>query len=99
LISDSSRDLERARQAIRHASYEAEAVRDLGTSETQRQIEAAEADVRRLEAERELETIELQMGLRDSIEAGEPPEDVGAEQPAAEAQAEQPGEGENESRG
>ena len=98
-LSDSSRDLEQARQAIRQASYEAEAVRDLGISETQRQIEAAQADIRRLEAERELETIELQMGLRDSIEAGEPSEDVSAEQPAEEAQVEQPGEGENESRG
>src|SRR5215212_1970099 len=89
-LSDSSRDLEQARQAIRQASYEAEAVRDLGTSETQRQIEAAEADIRRLDAERELETIELQMGLRDTIEAGEPSED---------AQVEQPGEDEEESRG
>jgi phage shock protein A len=98
-LSDSSRDLEQARQAIQQASYEAEAVRDLGTSETQRQIEAAEADMKRLDAERELETIELQMGLRDSIEAGEPSEDVTAEQPAEEAQVEQPGEGEQESRG
>src|ERR671913_2243061 len=98
-LSDSSRDLEQARQAIQQASYEAEAVRDLGTSETQRQIEAAEADMKRLDAERELETIELQMGLRDSIEAGEPSEDVTAEQPAEEAQVEQPGEGEEESRG
>src|SRR5215213_9230285 len=98
-LSDSSRDLEQARQAIRQASYEAEAVRDLGTSETQRQIEAAEADIKRLDAERELETIELQMGLRDTIEAGEPSEDVTAKQPAEEAQVEQPGEGEEESRG
>jgi phage shock protein A len=96
-LSDSSRDLEQARQAIRQTSYEAEAVRDLGTNETQRQIEAAEADIRRLDAERELETIELQMGLRDSIEAGEPSEDVAAGQPAEETQAEQPGE--RESRG
>jgi len=94
-LSDSSRDLERARQAILQASYEAEAVRELGTSETQRQIEITEADIRRLDAERELETIELQIGLRNSIEAGEPHEDVGAEQPAEEAQAEQPGEGES----
>src|SRR5215203_4739878 len=98
-LSDSSRDLEQARQAIRQASYEAEAVRDLGTSETQRQIEAAEADMKRLDAERELEKIELQMGLRDSIEAGESSEDVTAEQPAEEAQVEQPGEGEQGSRG
>ena len=98
-ISDSSRDLEQARQAIRQASYEAEAVRELGTSETQRQIEAAEIDIKRLDAERELETIELQMGLRDSIEAGKPPEDASAEQPAEETQVERPGEGGNESRG
>jgi phage shock protein A len=91
-LSDSSRDLEQARQAIRQTSYEAEAVRELGTSETQRQIEATEADISRLDAERELETIELQMGLRDSIEAGGPPEGVSAEQPTEEAQAEQPGE-------
>jgi hypothetical protein len=91
-LSDSSRDLEQARQAIRQASYEAEAVRDLGTSDTQRQIEAAEADIRRLDAERELETIELQLGLRDSIEAGKPSDDVSAEQPAEGAQVEQPGE-------
>jgi phage shock protein A len=93
-LSDSSRDLERARQAIRQASYEAEAVRELGTSETERQIAAAEIDIKRLDAERELEMIELQMGLRDSIEAGEPSEEVTAEQPA-EAQAEQPGEEEH----
>jgi phage shock protein A len=98
-LSDSSRDLEQARQSIRQASYEAEAVGELGTSETERQIAAAEADMKRLDAERELETIELQMGLRDSIEAGEPSEDVTAEQPAEEAQVEQPGEGEQESRG
>src|ERR671910_695397 len=75
-LSDSSRDLEQARQSIRQASYEAEAVGELGTSET-----------------------ELQMGLQDSIEAGEPSEDVTAEQPAEEAQVEQSGEGEQESRG
>jgi phage shock protein A len=98
-LSDSSRDLERARQAIQQASYEAEAVRELGTSDTQRQIAAAEADVKRLDAERELEMMELQMGLRDSIEAAEPSEEVTAEQPGEEAQVEQPGEGEEESRG
>jgi phage shock protein A len=98
-LSDSSRDLEKARQAIRQASYEAEAVRELGTSDTQRQIAAAEIDIKRLDAERELEMIELQMGLRDadSIEAAEPPEEVTAEQPAEEARVEQPGE--EESRG
>ena len=63
-LSDSSRDLDRARQAIRQASYEAEAVGELGTSETERQIAAAEVDVKRLEAERELEEMETQMGLR-----------------------------------
>ena len=98
-LSDSSRDLEQARQSIRQTSYEAEAVGELGTSETERQIAAAETDIRRLDAERELETIELQLGLRDSIEAGEPSEDVSAEQPAEEAQVEQPSEGEEESRG
>ena len=93
-LSGSSRDLEQARRAIRQASYESEAVRDLGASETQRQIEAAEADVKRLDAERELEMIELQMGFRDSIEAKEPSEDVTAEQPAKGGQVERPGAGE-----
>src|ERR687893_1720783 len=74
-LSDSSRDLEKARQAIRQTSYEAEAIGELGTSETQRQIEAAEADIKRLDAQRELETIELQLGLRDSFEAGGTSED------------------------
>src|ERR671911_2220987 len=71
-LSDSSRDLERARQAIRQASYEAQAVGELGTSETERQIAAAEIDVKRLDAERELEMMEVQMGLRPaaSIEGG-----------------------------
>lgn len=102
-LSDSSRDLDKARQAIRQSSYEAEAVRELGTSETERQIAAAEIDVKRLDAERELEMMELQMGLRDaeSLEAApteEPSADTapveapGAEQPAEEAQVEQPGE-------
>ena len=106
-LSDSSRDLERARQAIRQTSYEAEAVRELGTNETERQIAAAEIDIKRLDAERELEMIELQMGLRDSIEAGGPSEEVTAEQQTeaaqveqpAEAQAEQPAESEEEHRG
>src|SRR3712207_6062277 len=48
-LTDSSRDLENARQAIRQASYEAQAVGELGTSETERQIAAAEADIKRLE--------------------------------------------------
>jgi phage shock protein A len=72
-LTDSSRDLENARQAIRQSSYEAQAVGELGTSETERQIADAEADVKRLDAERELEMMELQMGLRPaaSLEAGE----------------------------
>jgi phage shock protein A len=93
-LSDSSRDLEKARQAIRQASYEAEAIGELGTSETERQIAAAEIDIKRLDAERELEMIEIQMGLREagSLEA-ESPEEGTAEQPAEE-QPEQPPEGE-----
>jgi phage shock protein A len=97
-LSDSSRDLDKARQAIRQSSYEAEAVRELGTSETERQIAAAEIDIKRLDAERELEMIELQMGLRDaeSLEAAPsagteevPAEEVPAEEvPAAEEQTE-----------
>ena len=72
-LSDSSRDLEKARQAIRQASFEAQAVGELGISETERQIAAAEAGIKRLDAERELEMMELQMGLRPaaSLEAGE----------------------------
>src|ERR671933_289312 len=71
-LTDSSRDLEKARQAIRQASYEAQAVGELSTSETERQIAAAEADLKRLDAERELEMMEVQMGLRPaaSIEGG-----------------------------
>ncbi|QIN84696.1 hypothetical protein GBA63_20110 [Rubrobacter tropicus] len=64
-LSDSSRDLEKARQSIRQASYEAEAVGELGTSETERQIAAAEVDIKRLDAERELEMMEIEMGLRE----------------------------------
>ena len=104
-LSDSSRDLERARQSIRQASYEAEAIGELGTSETERQIAAAEVDIKRLDAERELEMIELEMGLRDagSLEARPvqeaPSEGVTAEQPtgaqgAEEERVEQPDEGE-----
>ena len=63
-LSDSSRDLERARQAIRQASYEAQAVGELGTSETERQIASTEQDIRRLDAEQELEEMEIRMGLR-----------------------------------
>src|ERR671916_3067417 len=64
-LSDSSRDLESARQAIRQSSYEAEAIGELGTSETERQIAAAEVDIKRIDAERELEMMEVQMGLRE----------------------------------
>ena len=73
-LSDSSRDLEKARQSIRQSSYEAEAVGQLGTSETERQIAAAEIDIKRLDAERELEMMEIEMGLREpeQIEASEP---------------------------
>lgn len=90
-LTNSSRDLENARQAIRQSSYEAQAVGELGTSETERQIAAAEADVKRLDAERELEMMELQMGLRPaaSLEAGESagtPEGATGEQPPAEQQ-------------
>ncbi len=92
-LTDSSRDLEKARQAIRNASFEAQAVGELGTSETQRQIAAVEADIKRLDAERELEMMELQMGLRSaaSLEAGEDagvPEGISSEQPPAERRAE-----------
>jgi phage shock protein A len=64
-LSDSSRDLEKARQSIRQTSYEAEAIGELGTSATERQIAAAEIDIKRLDAERELEMMEVQMGLRE----------------------------------
>jgi phage shock protein A len=73
-LSDSSRDLEKARQSIRQSSYEAQAVGELGTSETERQIAAAEIDIKRLDAERELEMMEIEMGLREpeGIQAPEP---------------------------
>ena len=73
-LSDSSRDLEKARQSIRQSSYEAQAVGELGTSETERQIAAAEIDIKRLDAERELEMMEIEMGLREpeQIQAPEP---------------------------
>ena len=69
-LTDSGRDLEKARQAIKQASYEAQAVGELGSSETERQIAAVEVDLKRLDAERELELMEIQMGLRppDSLE-------------------------------
>ena len=85
-LADSSRDLEKARQAIRQASFEAQAVDELATSDAERQIAAVEADIKRLDAERELETMEIQMGLRPaaSLEAGqgvEASEEVSSEQP------------------
>lgn len=64
-LTDSSRDLERARQSIRQASYEAQAVGQLGTSEAERQLATAEIDLKRLDAERELEMMEVEMGLRE----------------------------------
>src|SRR5215210_1521994 len=75
-LTDSSRDLEKARQSIRQSSYEAQAVGELGASETERQIAATEVDIKRLDAEHELEMMEIQMGLRspapiEPIEAGE----------------------------
>lgn len=90
-LSDSSRDLERARQAIRQSSYEAQAVGELGTSETERQIAAAEVDIKRLDAERELEMMELQMGLRDAESLEAAPSEQ--EQADAEQTAEAPAEG------
>lgn len=90
-LSDSSRDLDKARQAIRQSSYEAEAVRELGTSDTERQIAAAEVDIKRLDAERELEMMELQMGLR-SPESLESPAPDSSEAVTAERPAEQPAE-------
>jgi phage shock protein A len=71
-LSDSSRDLEKARQSIRQASYEAEAVGELGTSDTERQIAAAEIDIKRLDAERELEMMEIEMGLREPEQIAAP---------------------------
>ncbi len=92
-LSDSSRDLERARQSIRQASFEAEAVGELGTSETERQIAAAEVDIKRIDAERELEMMEIEMGLREpeSIEAAPEEPAEFAEQP--EPSSERPDEG------
>ena len=88
-LSDSSRDLEKARQSIRQASYEAEAIGELGTSETERQIAAAEIDIKRLDAEQELEMMEVQMGLREPepIEAA-PTEETAS--PQAEETEEEP---------
>jgi phage shock protein A len=94
-LSDSSRDLDKARQAIRQASYEAEAVGELGMSDTERQIAATEVDLKRLDAERELEEMEVQMGLREpeSLEPGpdgDHSEEPLAEEPADENSAEEP---------
>lgn len=96
-LSDSSRDLDKARQAIRQSSYEAQAVGELGTSDTERQIAAAEVDIKRLDAENELEMMELQMGLRepDSIESGADGS-ADAEEVAAEQPTENPGEEQSE---
>ncbi len=84
-LSDSSRDLEKARQSIRQSSYEAQAVGELGTSETERQIAAAEIDIKRIDAERELEMMEIEMGLRE-------PEQIEAQE-AASSEPERPEEG------
>jgi phage shock protein A len=51
-LTDSSRDLEKARQAIRQASFEAQAVGELGISDTERQIAATEVDIKRSPKER-----------------------------------------------
>ena len=78
-LSDSSRDLEKARQSIRQATYEAQAIGELGSSETERQIAAAEIDIKRLDAERELEMMEVELGLREpeKIEAAPTEEAAG----------------------
>jgi phage shock protein A len=85
-LTDSSRDLDRARQSIRQTSYEAQAIGELGTNETERQIAAAEADIKRLDAEQELEMLEVEMGLRPaaSLEGSDPasPEAPTADRPA-----------------
>ena len=78
-LSDSSRDLDKARQSIRQASYEAEAIGELGTSETERQIAAAEIDIKRLDAEQELEMMEVQMGLREPEKIEAAPTEEAAE--------------------
>lgn len=90
-LSDSSRDLEKARQAIRQTSFEAQAVGELGTSETERQVAAVESDIKRLDAERELEMMELQMGLRPALSASDEadtPQGTPGEQPPAEQRTE-----------
>lgn len=91
-LTDSSRELEKARKTIRQASFEAQAIGELGTSETERQIAAAEVDIKRLDAERELEMLELQMGLNStaSLEPGEKAE-VLEEEPSERPSPEQRG--------
>jgi phage shock protein A len=76
-LSDSSRDLDKARQAIRQSSYEAEAVGELGSStgSVERQLSNAEDDIKRFEAERELEDVEAQMGIRSPRELEDSGED------------------------
>ena len=103
-LSDSSRDLDKARQSIRQASYEAEAVGELGMSDTERQIAAAEVDIKRLDAERELEEMEVQMGLREPepLEPagdGDFSEEPPVEEPAADEADQVSRSGEEEPRG
>jgi phage shock protein A len=90
-LSDSSRDLDKARQSIRQASYEAEAIGELGTSDTERQIAAAEIDIKRLDAEQELEMMEVQMGLREPEKIEAAPAEETAEPPIEEPEEDQRG--------
>ncbi|CAN5890715.1 hypothetical protein BH18ACT11_BH18ACT11_30280 [soil metagenome] len=85
-LSDSSRDLDKARQSIRQTSYEAEAIGELGTSDTERQIAAAEIDIKRLDAEQELEMMEVQMGLREPEKIEAAPAEETAEPQAEETE-------------
>ena len=85
-LSDSSRDLDKARQSIRQSTYEAQAIGELGTSETERQIAAAEIDIKRLDAERELEMMEVQMGLREPEPIEAAPNEETAETRATESE-------------
>ena len=90
-LSDSSRDLDKARQSIRQSSYEAQAIGELGTSETERQIAAAEIDIKRLDAERELEMMEVQMGLREPEKIEAAPTEEAAEPQVEETEENQRG--------
>src|SRR5919202_5788098 len=74
-LTDSSRDLQKARQAIKQASYEAQAIGELGTSETERQTAAGGVNTKRRDADRELELRGPKWGLDSpaSLEEGEPP--------------------------